>query len=334
MGKPQARMRPMSHVGRGVLPIDVLLTLVVGYTAAILFFLARGLKARSRRAVLILLGIIVLGSAVLLRTDIEAIRCVVALLLVIYLLHMWDLHLDPCRDSRLRLKDYMVSLLDYAWSVARTPGGYGLDLSARQRALDTARCVVGLGLVSVVTVGVFRIDWSAHSFLLEHSAKSTSLGAWTAWAFHANTAIWRLARAPAALFTSRSVLWAYNPADFWRRWNRPMQRWLLENVYRPSGGRRNPRVAVLVAFAVSGLFHEYLFAVTFRCVTGCVMAFFLLHGLAAMVTRRFKPAGWLVLPAIVATCAFNTISTVLLSIPINERVSFYVNNVPRWLNPW
>ncbi len=314
--------------------IDVLLTVAVGYAGAILFFFARGLEPRSRAIVLMVLGTVVLGSVAFLRTEVVAIRCVVALTLVIFLLHMWDLHMDPCRDRRLSPKEYMLFLADYAWSVARISEGYGVGLSLRQRATDVAMYATGFCLICAVTVGAFRIDWRGHPFLLEHAVKSTCLGAWLVWAFHANTVLWRLAGAPAAFFTQSSVLGAYSPAEFWRRWNRPMHRWLLENVFKPSGGRGSPRVAMLVAFAVSGLLHEYLFAVTFRHVTGCVMAFFLLQGVAAMLTRRSRPARWFVLPAMVATFAFNTVSTVLLFIPINERVPFYVNDVPRWVNPW
>jgi hypothetical protein len=113
-----------------------------------------------------------------------------------------------------------------------------------------------------------------------------------------------------------------------------MYRWLLENVYRPIGGRRNPQVAALGAFAVSGLLHEYLFAMTFRQVSGCPTAFFLLHGLATVLTRRFKPAGWLTVPAALFTFAFNTASTLLLLVPINERIALYANDVPRWAHLW
>ena len=87
-----------------------------------------------------------------------------------------------------------------------------------------------------MTVGVFKIDWAAYPFLLEHAIKSTGVAACTLWAFQANTALWRLADAPAAFFTAKNVLGAYRPADFWRRWNRPMYRWLLEDIYKPLGG--------------------------------------------------------------------------------------------------
>jgi len=319
----------------GMFSIDLPIVVAIGYAAAVLFFFARGLKPSARSVVFVLLGSIVLGSAFLLETRNMAIRFVAGgMLSAIFLTHMWDLHMDPDRSTRLNLRTYMTLVADYAWSVARVVDGHGTDLSHRQRALDAGKYVAGLGLVSAVTVGVFKIDWAAYPFLLEHAIKSTCLAALGIWAFHANTALWRLAGAPAAFFTTKNVLGAYSPADFWRRWNRPMYRWLLENIYKPLGGRKSPHFAMLAAFAVSGLLHEYLFAVTLRRVTGYATAFFLLHGLAAVLTRRFKPTGRLILPAVLFTFAFNTATTLLLFIPINERILFYENDVPTWMVLW
>jgi hypothetical protein len=315
-----------------MLSANPVIVVAIAYVAAVAFFFARGLKPGARSAAFVLLAVIVLGSAILLETNSLAIRWVVGgLLVAIFLPHMWDLHLDPARGGRLSLRAYIVFVGDYAWSVARVADGYGVDLPFKRRLLDAGKYVAGLGVVTVVTVRVFKIDWAAYPFLLEHAIKSTCLAACTVWAFHTNTALWRLAGAPAAFFTAKNVLWAYSPADFWRRWNRPMYRWLLENIYKPLGGRRNPHLATLGAFAVSGLLHEYLFGVTLQRVTGYPTAFFLLHGLAAVLTRRFKPAGWLMLPAILFTFAFNTASTLLLLIPINERIPVYVSDVPKWM---
>ena len=310
------------------------ITVVIGYTAAVLFFFARRLRWEARIAVFVLLGGIVVSSAWVLETETLAIRCVVGALPFIFLLHMWDLHVDPQRGCRLTLGSYLVLLPDYAWSVARAGDDHGLDLPFGQRAREAAKQVAGLCLVFVVAVGLFSLDWAVWPFWVEHVAKSTCLGACAIRAFQANTAIWRLAGAPAARFVTRKVLCACSPAEFWRRWNRPMSRWLLENVYRPLGGRRNPRLAVLGTFAVSGILHEYLFAVIFRRLSGFVMAFFLLHGLAVVVIRRFRPVGWLRVPAAILTFLFNTLSSVLLLASIDERIPLYVNAIPEWLHLW
>ena len=91
--------------------IDLLIVVGVGYAAAVPFFFARGLKPGARGAVFVLLGAVVLGSVVLLETGNLAIRYVaVALPLIIFLLHMWDLHMDPGRGTRLSLWAYIVFL--------------------------------------------------------------------------------------------------------------------------------------------------------------------------------------------------------------------------------
>ena len=315
------------------IPHSFLFVLAIGYAAAVAFFPARRLKGSLRTTVLVLLGVVILGSATLLETDNMFTRFAVAgILVAIFLPHMWDLHLDPARGSRFSLREYLVFVGDYAWSVARVADGYGVGLPFKRRLLDAGKYVAGLGVVAIVTVRVFQVHWAAYPFLLEHAVKSTCLAALGIWAFQANTALWRLTGAPAAFVTTKSVLWVCSPAEFWRRWNRPMYRWLLENVHKPLGGRQNPRLAVLGTFAVSGLMHEYLFGVTFRHATGCPTAFFLLQGLVVALTLRFKPTGRLALPATIFTFAFNTASTLLLLIPLNEQIPFYVNEIPQWVH--
>jgi hypothetical protein len=308
--------------------------IVIGYAAAVLFFFARTLGTWPRSIAFVLLGVLVLGGAPMTGQGAVAVRSAVAMALVISILHMWDLHVDPERASRLRLKNYAVWLLDYGWGVARAAGCYGVELSWKQRGLDAGRYVVGLCLVSVLVFGVFRVDWHRYPFWFEHAAKSICLGTWLVWAFNANTALWRLAGAPAALFTEKNVLGARSPPEFWRRWNRPMYRWFVDDVYRPLGGRRYPYLAGMAPFVVSGLLHEYLFAATFHRVTGYITLFFLLQGVAALLTRRVKPTGSLAVAALLLTLAFNTFSSVLLFLPIHERIPFYVNDVPRWLHLW
>lgn len=318
-----------------MLQVNPLIVVGIGYAAGVAFFFARGLRPGPRSVAFVLLAGVVLGSAMQLESGHWPVRYVVtALVLIIFLLHMWDLHMDPGRKSRLSLWAYMVFLGDFAWPVARVGDDYGLGLPLKQRALDSARYVAGLCLVTAAAVGIFKIDWASYPFLLEHAAKSTAVGAWHVWAFQANTALWRLAGAPAAFFSTRNVLLAHSPADFWRRWNRPMNRWLCVNVYMPLGGRRHPLLATMAAFAISGLIHEYLFGVALQRVTGYPTAFFLLQGLATVLTRRFKPAGWVRIPAIALTLAFITISTVLWFIPISDGLPFYVNEVPSWARLW
>jgi hypothetical protein len=128
---------------------DLSIALIVGYLAAVVFFFTRALEGGPRGILFVVLGTAVLGGAPVTRDGAEAVRCLAALTLVIFLLHMWDLHLDPCRERRLSLRGYMIFLVDYAWSVARVTNGYGVGLPWKQRGLDTAKYVAGFCLTSV-----------------------------------------------------------------------------------------------------------------------------------------------------------------------------------------
>ena len=71
--------------------------------------------------------------------------------------------------------------------------------------------------------------------------------------------------------------------DFWKRWHITLTRFLTKYVYLPLGGNRSGRIRtyvnIMIVFLVSGLWH------------GANWTFVLwgfLHGLASVLTRRFK----------------------------------------------
>jgi hypothetical protein len=77
-------------------------------------------------------------------------------------------------------------------------------------------------------------------------------------------------------------------AEFWRRWNDRVHDWLYRNVFRPTGGRRNPARSVLLVFLVSGLLHEVMFAVATSRLNGYQLAFFTVQGPAALASGRLE----------------------------------------------
>jgi hypothetical protein len=83
-------------------------------------------------------------------------------------------------------------------------------------------------------------------------------------------------------FLSRSV------AEFWRRYNYRIHDWLYRNVFQPAGGRRAPVRSILLAFLVSGLFHEVAFAMATSRLTGYQLAFFTIQGPAALASGRLE----------------------------------------------
>jgi hypothetical protein len=108
---------------------------------------------------------------------------------------------------------------------------------------------------------------------------------------------------------------ASSPAEFWRRYNRPVHQFFGDDVYRPVGGVRNPVLGVLAVFAASAVIHEYVFLPAIGCIQGYQTAFFLVQGLGVLATRKARPGG--VLP-ILATLVFHLAASARSS-PASDR---------------
>ena len=96
----------------------------------------------------------------------------------------------------------------------------------------------------------------------------------------------------------RSILLSRTPADFWRRYNTRVHRWLRDNVFLPSGGTRHPARGVVATYLFSAFFHEAAFAIATSRLDGRQFAFFLLQIPAVLLSphlerfaRRHGPVG-------------------------------------------
>lgn len=80
---------------------------------------------------------------------------------------------------------------------------------------------------------------------------------------------------------------ARSPAEFWsRRWNLFFSSWARRNLFLQLGGRRRPGLALLAVFAASALAHEYLVTVSLGNTGGHITAYFMLQGIATLVTIK------------------------------------------------
>ena len=85
---------------------------------------------------------------------------------------------------------------------------------------------------------------------------------------------------------------ARSVADFWgHRWNLWFSDWFRYAIFQRL--RRQPVFALVLAFAVSGILHEWvinvpLYFVTARALFGTMMLYFLLQAVGVLVERRFK----------------------------------------------
>lgn len=166
--------------------------------------------------------------------------------------------------------------------------------------------------------------------MLEHCAKALAVFLVLIPGSALGTALWRLAGGRARDFMDAPLL-AATPAQFWRRYNRPAQQFLYEDVFKALGGFRAPVRATLATFVVSGLVHEYVFGITLGRVQGYQTLFFLLQGLAVAASARLRPAGWKVWPWIGATLIFNLATSVLFFASVDAVIPFYSRDLPGWL---
>jgi len=84
----------------------------------------------------------------------------------------------------------------------------------------------------------------------------------------------------------RAPLYATTLSEFWgRRWNLAFSEMTAAAVYRPLGGGA---LALVAAFAFSGLLHELAISVPVRAGFGLPMAYFALHGVLVVIERKLE----------------------------------------------
>jgi D-alanyl-lipoteichoic acid acyltransferase DltB (MBOAT superfamily) len=171
---------------------------------------------------------------------------------------------------------------------------------------------------------------SGQPFALEHSAKVVVLYVALLPAAGAAVAFWRLLGGMAPDNMDRPFL-TRTPADFWRRYNRPMHQFFYENLLKPARGTRAPIRATLMVFAVSALNHEYVFGIATERVQGYQAAFFTIQGCAVAATMGTRPKRARRIPWIAGTFLCNLASSVLFFASVDGVVRFYSHGLPTWL---
>jgi D-alanyl-lipoteichoic acid acyltransferase DltB (MBOAT superfamily) len=195
----------------------------------------------------------------------------------------------------------------------------------RHLAVSATASVLGTALF----LATFTVPWERYGFALEHTAKVVTFFLMIVPLSAAQAAAWRLAGGRGLEFMDNPFA-ARTPADFWRRYNRPVHQFLEEDLFVPAGGRRHRVRATIAVFLFSAVIHEYVFAVGVGRVQGYQAAFFLVQGLAVAATLRVRPKGPWVAPCVAGTFAFNVVSGVLFFGSVNGLLPFYRNRVPLW----
>ncbi|HKI72847.1 MAG TPA: MBOAT family O-acyltransferase [Verrucomicrobiae bacterium] len=309
--------------------VGLLLSLVIAFGAAVGFIPALRLENPKRSRVFVALCIPIFLAPLVVPQEATFVRFVASVCSLLLWMKVYDLHLDAARTSRLDWRPLLAFLLNWGSMVLRT-----LDAEPRPTRRDNwvglALSLAAVGASVPIVSWLFRLDWSVQPFAIEHGTKVVALFCALVPAGAASSAIWRLGDGKTRDWFNAPFL-SRTPADFWRRYNRPVQQFFREDIFRRVGGFRSPARATLVTFAISGLVHEYVFGVATGRVQGYQMIFFLINGCAVAATLRARPRGWQAVPWIAGTVAFNLASSVFFFASLNAVVPFYSRGVPEWL---
>jgi hypothetical protein len=285
---------------------------------------------RGRRAAALILcgfGLLLLPLAV--PADRPLSRALVAIFAGTFVIKLYDLHCGATRGSRPTWPSYLLFLASPFCHVFRRLKAAPVP-TGRQNLVRLGR---GLALAAVGATGfaVARIT-DPGSFLLEHAAKVTSGFVIVYGCAEIAFALWTLAGLR-GFPQFDNFFAARTPADFWRRYNRPVTQYMFENVFRPAGGARAPVRGTLAAFFVSGVLHEYIADIALQEVQGFQMAFFMIHGVAVAATQRLQLRGRsLAAVGITATIIFNIAVSLLFCATAAQMFDLYSSQAPAWMH--
>lgn len=287
--------------------------------AALAFYLVLRLHGRSRTQGWLACSVVVGVSPCLVPPEASPLRFLASLVAITLLVKLYDLHRQADLARRLSLWVYLAYLSNVFWLVRRrTPIRPPMALDLRRLAFRTPAALAS----AIMCLILFWVDWSTVWFPVEHVLKTAAVASAVVLLTNAGAATYRLIGGVALDFMNDPLL-APTPAEFWRRWNVPAQQFLHEYAFRSVGGSHRPIRATLVTFAVSGLVHEYVFGIASGRVQGWQLLFFMLQGVAVVMTMRLRPRGRLSLSWVVGTGMFNLASSALFFLSVNQVLPFY-----------
>lgn len=308
------------------------LAIMMPYLLAILCFPLVARKGWPGQLVLIALCLPIALSPCLIPAGKPLPRFLAATIAVIIIVKLFDVRHDVRRGTGPNWSSFVAFLLNPFVHVRRC-----LPREPRPSArADLLRLVGGtVGLVAGIVFlrALFRVDWYEFPFLVEHGSKVVAFCLALFSGLGLAAALWRLLGGMARDYMDNPLA-AHTPADFWRRYNRNMHQFFFKDVFVSFGGMRAPFRATMLVFVLSALIHEYIFGIAIGRVQGYQTAFFLVQGVAATATVGVKARGRSAVPWIIATLAFNLVTSVLFFASMHELVPFYARGLPAWLSDW
>ena len=306
--------------------LNPLFAALTAFSTAVLFFPALRMSARVRVVFLVLLAALILLTPWMIPPEARIPRFLVAVYAGVLVLKMWDLHLGAARQVNPRFTEFFAFMANLPSLVHRRTGSEPQP-TPRENGIILSKSLVGASIGLLAFNILLRLDWGSTPFLVEHVLKASAFFVGASGFFSAFAALARALGGYAPEPMTRPLS-ARTPAEFWRRYNRWTGEGLREDLFRPIGGRRHPVAATLAVFAFSGLLHEYVFSAGVGRVQGFQLAFFLMQGVAVVLTARVKPGRII---GVGTTFAFNALTSVLFFASIHGIAPFYEGELPEWL---
>lgn len=296
------------------------------------FALAR--TYRTRIAALFTLGVPILLLPLAIPRELRNERFLAAVWSLVTIAKLFDCHVGIAHSRGATFRAYLGFLINPFSFVFRRLS-YEAAPSRRLNMLRLARGVA----IYLLVIGFFAlVDFHqlvSGSFVLEHAAATLLMMISIFAGAEAATALWRLPGLKAH-DPFRNFFLAPTPAEFWRRYNRLAGQIFTEDVFRPMkrklrNRRHSTAFATLLVFVLSGAVHEYVFAMAIGRVQGFQMSFFLIQGIAVMLTIRIKPHGWGAVVWWSATVLFNLAVSVIFYASWHQVGAIYSDAAPSWM---
>jgi hypothetical protein len=302
---------------------------LAAYAAAAMLWPALRWPRGWRAAALLLGGLGLLVLPVVVPADRPLSRALVAIFAGTFVLKLYDLHRGAERGPVPSLPAYLLFLASPFCHVYRRLEA-ALVPSTPQNLVRLGRgLALALGGGACYAVVVIA---DPRAFLLEHALKVTFGFVIVYGCAEIAFALWSLAGLRGYPHFNNFYS-ARTPADFWRRYNRPVTQYMFENVFRPAGGARAPVRGTLAAFFVSGVLHEYIAGIALQEVQGFQLAFFMIQGAAVAATQRLRPRGRAaVVAGITATVLFNIAVSILFCATAAQLFDLYSAPAPGWMH--
>jgi hypothetical protein len=311
--------------------LRMLSALGLSFLFAASFFYAARLPHTLRTLVLLLTSMAILAAPLLISREHPGLRLIGTLWSITLWVKVFDLHMAPLQGPT-RFSSWLAHLpgpLAIVWRKLSLEPRYALANEWTRFAAGGALFIFGLAAMR----SIWQSDWTDKPFAVEHVLKVCAVLLTITAGAYALAAALRLTGARVREAMDWPFL-AATPADFWRRYNRPAQQFLYEDFFKPLGGRQHPLRATLLTFFLSGLIHEYVFAIPTCKLQAYQMSFFLLNGLAVAATVRWRPKGPSRAVATVATLFFMLATALIFFASFNEILPFYSAGFPHWLRDW